>query len=153
MHAFYKWYLKKESLNSDDHQFHYYQQNKQSFLFQLLEHKNKYNDIWPHFCACPKPGPVFPTPLSVVFGLLWRVIVHYVDWTFAHHCLSFLFIIYRKSSTSIWPALHIKIIYLQFESLRYEIISELLKIDEFVIIVWSTDTRHIFHLTYKYKLK
>jgi len=35
---------------------------------------------------------------------------------------------------------------------KFTVSKILLKIDEYVIIEWSTDMRHTFHLTYKYKL-
>jgi hypothetical protein len=46
-----------------------------------------------HFCACPKPGPRFPSSYVVVFflfnGLRWVVIID-VDWIVDHHCMHFL---------------------------------------------------------------
>jgi hypothetical protein len=51
---------------------------------------NRFNP--PHFCACPKQGPGFPTSHVMVF--LCSVIVHFVDigGIDDHHCLNFLFI-------------------------------------------------------------
>ena len=51
----------------------------------------------PHFCACPKPGPWFPTSYVVFFVFSewrWEVNVCFLDigWIVDHHCLYFLFI-------------------------------------------------------------
>ena len=51
--------------------------------------------ILPHFCACPKPGPGFPTLYVVqLVQLRWEMIVRFVDigGIDYHHCLKFLFI-------------------------------------------------------------
>jgi len=50
-----KWCYERKVLNSDGHQFHQYQQNKQSplILTELTEHK-KYHDIWCLLCIRSK---------------------------------------------------------------------------------------------------
>ena len=53
----------------------------------------------PHFYACPKPGPEFPTSYVVVFlcSVSSEVILRFVDIGEIddHHCLNFLFIIVK----------------------------------------------------------
>jgi hypothetical protein len=48
-----------------------------------------------HLCACPKPGPGFPTSYVMVFCMFNEsrrdVIVRFVDIG-DHHCLRFVFI-------------------------------------------------------------
>jgi hypothetical protein len=44
------------------------------FLISVLEIQLTNLSNPPHLCACPKPGPGFPTPYVLVFVVLWFVI-------------------------------------------------------------------------------
>jgi len=57
-----------------------------------------------HLCACPNPGPEFPSDyivdLFVFDDFMWEVVVRFVDigGIVYHHCFHLLFVIYYEIS-------------------------------------------------------
>jgi hypothetical protein len=75
---------KQESLNSNGHQFHQYQQNKQSPL--ILSHWTQRRNLRQKWTSTPAYG------FSFVFSeIRWEVIVSFIDigGIDDHHCLNF----------------------------------------------------------------
>ena len=84
-------------------------QGQTSLLFEISQKNNWRVGIpstcltLPCLCACPKPGPEFPSSYVVVFfkfnELRWEVIVCFVNigGIVDHHCDNFLFIIDHKT--------------------------------------------------------